>query len=497
MAALWFLAIAALLSSLLLTPLTRAISLRAGLVDRPDGDRKTHASPIPRFGGVPIALSIVAAFALFGLSSTGNGAGYGVASRWPLLWPLLWKLFPACGVIVVTGLIDDLIGLRPAYKLAGQLTASAIAWSAGVSINSIGGIDLAPWLCLPLTLIWLVGCANAFNLIDGVDGLAAGIGLFATLATLVMSLLHGNMSLALATAPLAGALLGFLRYNFNPASIFLGDSGSLLLGFLLGCYGVLWSQKSATVVAMVAPMMVLSIPLLDVVLSIGRRFLRGRPIFSADRGHIHHRLLDRGLTPKAVALLLYGVCGLAAAFALVNSLIARDYAPIVLALFCLFTGAGVAKLGYIEFSVARRVLWGGALRRLLSHEIELQQMRERIRSAPTPNDCWEVIRDSAFIFGLTHVRLSLNGEVYEHRFHSGEMEPSCTLRIPIDSSGAIDCAKPLHSEDSAVGLAPFATAVSQELEAQVPRLRGSTTTDPDLAALASHVNACAQQSAAQ
>src|SRR5947208_12565007 len=127
----------------------------------------------------------------------------------------------------------------------------------------------------------------------GGDGLAAGLGLFATLTMAIAALLHGNLTLAIATAPLAGALLGFLRYNFNPASIFLGDSGSLLVGFLLGCYGVLWTQKSATLLGMAAPLMALSIPLLDTALAIVRRFLRHQPIFGADRGHIHHKLLAR------------------------------------------------------------------------------------------------------------------------------------------------------------------------------------------------------------
>ena len=160
---------------------------------------------------------------------------------------------------------------------------------------------ISPWLSLPLTLLWLVGCANAFNLIDGIDGLATGAGLFATVTILIGALLSNNVPLALATVPLAGALLGFLRYNFNPASIFLGDSGSLTIGFLLGCYGVLWSQKGATMLGMTAPLMALAVPLLDTGLAVARRFLRHQPIMSGDAAHIHHRLLARGLTPKDCA----------------------------------------------------------------------------------------------------------------------------------------------------------------------------------------------------
>src|SRR5207247_514333 len=210
---------------------------------------------------------------------------------------------------------------------------------------------------LPLTLLWLVGCANAFNLIDGVDGLATGLGLFATLTMVIAALLHGNLTLAIATAPLAGALLGFLRYNFNPASIFLGDSGSLLVGFLLGCYGVLWTQKSATLLGMAAPLMALSIPILDVCLSIGRRFLSQSPIFGADRGHIHHRLLDRGLSPRRVALLLYAVGGLGALFSILQSVVPSRLSLLILALFCASTWIFVHSLKYVEFGVAGRSCW--------------------------------------------------------------------------------------------------------------------------------------------
>src|SRR5207302_8185636 len=133
-------------------------------------------------------------------------------------------------------------------------------------------------LSVPITVFWLLACTNAFNLIDGVDGLAAGVGLFATITMLLAALLQNNVPLALATVPLAGALPGFLRYNFNPATIFLGDSGSLLIGFLLGAYGLIWSQKSTTLIGMTAPMMALAIPLLDTGLAIVRRALRGQPI---------------------------------------------------------------------------------------------------------------------------------------------------------------------------------------------------------------------------
>ena len=151
------------------------------------------------------------------------------------------------------------------------------------------------------------------------DGLAAGVGLVATVTMVIAALTQGNLPLALATIPLAGCLLGFLRYNFNGASVFLGDSGSLLIGFLLGCYGALWSEKSVTLVALTVPLLAVSIPLLEVALSIVRRYLRNRPIFEADRGHIHHKLLERGLSPKGAVLTIYAFCGVVAMLSLVAS----------------------------------------------------------------------------------------------------------------------------------------------------------------------------------
>src|SRR5229473_2047143 len=227
-------------------------------------------------------------------------------------------LFLACSSFLLSLVLTPVcrnifraLGLTPWQKLAGQLLGSSIACWAGVRMLAIAGYPLPGWLDIPLTVMWLLACTNAFNLIDGIDGLASGVGLFATVTMLFAALLlQNNIALALATAPLAGALLAFLRYNFNPASIFLGDSGSLTIGFLLGSFGVVWSQKSATILGMTAPMMALGIPILDASLSIVRRFLRHQPIFTGDRDHIHHRLLKRGFAPRRVVLTLYAMASI-------------------------------------------------------------------------------------------------------------------------------------------------------------------------------------------
>ena len=170
------------------------------------------------------------------------------------------------------------------------------------------------------------------------------------------------MPLALATAPLVGALLAFLRYNFNPASIFLGDCGSLTIGFLLGCFGAIWSQKSATLLGMTAPLMALAVPLLDTGIAVVRRFLRRQPIFSPDRNHLHHRLLDRGFSTRQVALMLYGVCGVAAAFSLLMTWPHNHFTVCCWWRFCLAVWLGLRLAGYVEFDTARHLVLTGAFR---------------------------------------------------------------------------------------------------------------------------------------
>ena len=278
------LAVCSFVLALLLTPLLRDLALRRGWVDEPDNHRKLHKGPIPRIGGIAIVLAYVGSFSLLLSFHVEQSAAIQNAL------PLVAKLLPAVAVVFATGLLDDCIGLKPWQKLLGVSFAAALACLGDIQIHGIAYHPLHPYVGIPLTIIWLVGCANAFNLIDGVDGVATGLGLLATLTTLGAALWHGDTGLVMATVPLAGALLGFLRFNFNPASVFLGDCGSLTIGFLLGCCAVIWSHKAVTLLGMTAPLMALSVPLLDMSLAIVRRLLLLRPIFSADRGHIHHRL---------------------------------------------------------------------------------------------------------------------------------------------------------------------------------------------------------------
>jgi len=445
--------------SLFLTPLLRNLFRGFGVLDRPDRIRKMHGRPIPRAGGIAIALSYLGAFAFLLVSPLNGGAMVALNVRFAC-----W-LIPAVALVFLTGLLDDLLGLTPWQKLIGQVGAAALAFWAGIRIQGIGGahFDGELWWSLPLTVLWLVGCTNAFNLIDGMDGLAAGIGLFATMTTMSAALLQHNIPLALATVPLAGCLLGFLRFNFNPASIFLGDSGSFLIGFLLGIYAVLWSQKSATILGMTAPIMALSIPLLDTSIAIARRFLRRKSILSGDRGHIHHRLLDRGLTPRRVALLLYAACGLGAVYSLLQSVAQNQFAGVVLVLFCASAWIGVQSLGYVEFGVAGRMFFKGAFLRVLSSQIAVQHFWKELAAASDPEDCWQTVCHASEEFGFSDVHIVIAGREYTLGLADEAPIHCFTIRIPLGNGDYVQLARELESLTLPPTAVPFIEALHGQL----------------------------------
>jgi UDP-GlcNAc:undecaprenyl-phosphate GlcNAc-1-phosphate transferase len=447
MFSLLFLAVTSFVFSLALTPGIRDLFNRLGVVDVPDAARKFHDHPIPRAGGIAIVLSFGLSTSLLLLIPSGGGRIILQAS------PLIGKLMPAAAVIFFVGLLDDLVRLNPWYKLAGQVAAAILAYSAGVRVLGMGGVEFSSWWTLPITVFWLVGCCNAINLIDGVDGLAAGVSFVAVATMLLAAAMQHNAPLAFATVPLAGCLLGFLRYNFSPASVFLGDCGSLFVGFLLGCYGVLWSEKSTTVLGMTAPLIALSLPLADTCLAIARRFLRGQPIFQGDRGHIHHRLLDLDLTPRKVVLILYGVCAIAAIF---SFCMANEYFEVpVFMLFGLAASLGVQRLGYVEFNTVACLIVQGSFRRLLSSQIALRDFEARAVAANTAEELWETLRSSYAEFGLSQIHMRLAGQTYFARLETSGARGVWHAMIPFAGGDFVELTRQIQSgrNDSAAAFA--------------------------------------------
>ncbi len=294
----------AMVLTALLTPVVRYIALAVGAVDEPRG-RHVHARRVPRMGGIAIVIGFFVPLAVLLLLETHAGHIFFSAGH-TTLGLVLGSL-----CVVTIGLLDDLYGVSAKTKLLVQIAAAVIAFACGMRIEAIdlpyvGAFHLG-WLSLPATIAWVVGIVNAINLIDGLDGLAAGVAFFACLTNFAIASLTGNVFILLITASLGGALIGFLFHNFYPARIFMGDCGSMFLGFVLGAASLLGAgtQKSPTLIAILVPVLALGLPILDTLLAIARRFLSHRSIFAADREHIHHRLLDIGLTHRRAVLALY------------------------------------------------------------------------------------------------------------------------------------------------------------------------------------------------
>jgi UDP-GlcNAc:undecaprenyl-phosphate GlcNAc-1-phosphate transferase len=464
----------ACLFCLILTPLATRSAGRVGLLDRPDSVRKFHQSPVPRVGGVPILLSYIASFLV--LTVLPLDAGRLILAN----QGIIWRVFPAVGLVFLTGLADDWIGLKPWQKLAGQLAGSICAYAAGVRILNVSDHSLAPWFSLPITVAWLVLCCNAFNLIDGIDGLAAGVGVVASLTTLVAALLQMNIPLALATAPLIGALVAFLRYNFHPASIFLGDSGSLLIGFLLGAYGVIWGQKSATMLGMAAPTMALALPLLEVGLSVFRRFLRNEPIFTADRGHIHHRLLDRGFTPRRAALLLYAVCSIGAALSLSQNVLHHRLAGPIILLFAVCACGGVQYLGYVEFRATRRFLFAG-LRPMLSAHVKLEAFERALASASSLAQCWHALQSGARDLGYSRVDARLAGQRFGSFAPRNSQAAFWQMRLNLPNQDFVNITQRENAAEQPVLVIAFAEIVRRLLPARLRHIADASASLANLA----------------
>jgi UDP-GlcNAc:undecaprenyl-phosphate GlcNAc-1-phosphate transferase len=453
MAAILVPALVAFALCFVLTPVVRRWSLRYGAVDRPDSDRKLHRLPIPRTGGIAIALACAGGFLAFFLSP--------LSQTTPVDLPLIVGTIAAVLVAFVTGLIDDLVGLGAPAKFAGLIVAATCAYVAGVEVHGFAGFAMSGWWSLPVTVIWLVACANAFNLIDGVDGLAAGVGLVAALTTLFAALIGGNLPLAVATAPLVGALVAFLRYNFAPASMFLGDCGSLTIGFALGCCGAIWSQKATTLMGMTAPLMALSVPLVDTGVAVVRRFLRHQPLFHGDRNHIHHRLLDKGFGPRDVALALTGMAVLTATFALIQTSTGSRYGGVLVVALGALIWLAVRSLGYLEFTTARYLATSGVFRHVLDVHVHLSTFEGRLARAGTGDEVWTAVQEATQRFGFMSVQLKLGNAVYKHSIGRSDLADCCRTRIPLPEEGYVEFA---HPNDQSVPRAIAINALGQTLQ---------------------------------
>jgi UDP-GlcNAc:undecaprenyl-phosphate/decaprenyl-phosphate GlcNAc-1-phosphate transferase len=363
--------VVSLVVSFVATRQVRDVATRRGWISIPKDGRHVHQTPLPRLGGVAIFLAFSFSLILW----------LGLALFYPRLLEglapatLLRIYVPAC-LIFCLGIYDDLHGAGPYLKFSVQVIAASMLFLGGMRILDLPvlGAHSLPWFVgLPLTVIWVVAVTNAFNLIDGLDGLAAGSALFSTVVFFVVALVNQSWLGSLMSVALAGAILGFLRFNFNPATIFLGDSGSLFIGFVLSALALAGAQKAPTLVAVAIPVVSFGLPILETALSVLRRLISGRPIFTADREHIHHKLLQLGMSHRQVVVVLYAVSALFAMLSLFLLWPTGSTLGLVLAVVGTGVWLGVQHLNYLEFGELRRV----ALRTIEQRQIVINNLAIR------------------------------------------------------------------------------------------------------------------------
>ncbi len=327
-----------LFSAYSITPIVKRIAIRIGAVDLPS-ERKIHAQPIPRLGGIAIYVSLLIAVAI-------------ALFKFLKPTPEMKGILLGGSIMLAIGIADDIKELSPKIKLMGQLFASATLLVFGLQIEFIGNpfgkelIVLGP-LAIPVTLFWMLTLINTINFMDGLDGLAAGVSFIAAITLFFCALQTGEITVAFLTMAIAGSAMGFLTHNFNPASIFMGDSGSMFLGFMLGAITLQGVMKSVVVVSLLVPLMILGVPISDAAFTIVRRLRHNKSLIQADKGHIHHQLLNRGFTHRQTVVIIYIWCILLSAAAALSFATTRQKALLKVLI--------ILSLSVLSFFLARRL----------------------------------------------------------------------------------------------------------------------------------------------
>lgn len=462
------------LLSALLVPFTRWLFIRLGKLDHPDS-RKLHRVAVPRSGGLALISAYLLAVGVILLLPAG---GNYVFDRYG---GFLSRLLPAIAVIFLTGFFDDWLNLHPGYKLAGQFCAAGFAYWAGIRL-----FDLAPgqeWIVFGATAFWLVLCSNAFNLTDGTDGLAGTLGVLSCVGIIAVSLVLDYYSLALVFAPLLGAILPFLRANWPPARLFLGDTGSLTLGFLIGCGGAALSRRFPGGEGFTAAVLILTLPLMETALSSARRVLRGQSIFKPDSFHIHHQLKRQGLDDGAVLIRL-GALSLAGTTIAVAQIWLRPLHRLTLIVpFLLYLGFKVSSLRYPEFNVLCEAIWGGRIRNWFRHQILLRTLEDELTAATDLGRCLELLDDGASRLGLLALNVRLAGVCLTHPLTGKEKERTYLVRIDLPGESWVNFQVPVWMKRTENPSADFAALVIRVFNPQrLERLRlasMSQTAEPE------------------
>lgn len=408
---------AAFVVCLLLTRVVLAAARSWGLVDRPDGRRKIHKSPTPVAGGVAIYLSASVCLGIAALLMPFWTEALAARGR------TLLALFAAASVIAIVGVWDDMRGLRGRYKLVGQiLAAGIIVWVGDIRVESFSVFDHTfslGNLAIPVTMFWLLGAINSLNLIDGIDGLLGTVGLILCLTIGGMAFLNGNFAAACVAVTLAGAILAFLGYNFPPASIYLGDAGSMLIGLVVGSLAIMASLKGPATVALAAPLAVMIIPIFDTSAAIIRRKLTGRSIYTTDRGHLHHVLMWNGLSNQRVLVTVGLLCALAGAGALITSWRKNELYAVVAAAAVVFSLVAFRLFGRAELLLVKERLLAFVASVRHRHEHgRIHQSQVHLQGSGDWNALWSELTQAAEELRLRSLTLDVNAPAIHEGFHA-------------------------------------------------------------------------------
>ena len=396
--------------SLLLTRAIMFLAVRLGAVDLPDGFRKLHGRPVPFGGGIPVFVAFAAptiGLLLFPEISTISRDIWEHIGRLRLLYAC------AAGVLVL-GMLDDALELKPGWKIAGQLAIAGAAYWGGFRIDSLSNPFGSPLelgaFALPVTILWFLGCMNAVNLLDGLDGLAAGVTVFAGGTLLVVALHFENILAMFLMASLTGASLGFLIYNFPPARIFLGDGGSLLLGFLIASLSLVGaSRKAETAVALFIPMVALGLPIVDTMVAIVRRWYKRLPISSPDRQHIHHLLVSMGFSHRRAVITLYLVTVSLGALAFLMTIARSEVVVLLLGTFFVVGFVSVRLFSGVRLQDALGKMYQDRLRREREMRARLALERAAARCARVQSlpQMWRICEEALEGSGMEWAKLTL------------------------------------------------------------------------------------------
>ena len=411
----------AFIGCVLVTPLVTRFATWLGAIDRPDQFRRIHKGATPRLGGLGVAFALAAAIAVAAVG--GYFQDWSDHPRWLLS---LWPISLAALIILGVGVVDDTHEMRPRLKLLGQATAVLVLYFGGIRIDSISFLSLTipldvPSIVVPIggmtfsaavpslfmTMLWFLACMNIWNLIDGMDGLASGVGLLVSGTLALVAIWLENPTVAILAAALAGSLAGFLLYNWHPACIFLGDTGSLLIGLLIGVVGVQGSLKEGATISILFPILAMGLPITDTAMAIFRRWVRNLPLSSADRRHVHHLLIGLGLSPRQAAILLYcfsaGLCGVV----LLGVVFKNEVLALVMGLsgclaFLLILTSRRDELATLRSDFQSRLVRGKQERFAAKVTWEAIQ---RIELSETLSGIWEIMKTATEKLGCDHLSL--------------------------------------------------------------------------------------------